>query len=410
MESLYRQIVPGADDRLQRLFQSWQRGRRPRSVRLVFHVDGSAAIECRVGVLCVATGSVPSYVALRLSPVNRADAAWRHQAGWPRAVLSRVSDGILLTNASGQVTFMNPVAEELTAWKEAEAAGQPLQLVLPVPNDAEGPVLLTSRSGRERLITKRTAGGRGEAGITVIRDVADQVRAQDELRQATDSLHQFTYLASHDLQEPLRMVAIYSQLLARKLRPEVADDEVSEYLGYTLQGARRMEALVRDLVAYTEAGVDGPFERVDCKAALEAALANIRPELEESGAQIITGSLPVLWLHQPHIVQLFQHLISNAAGYRGAEPPRIRISAVRSDSEWEFSVSDNGLGIPPQYHSYVFGIFKRLHPGSASVGTGTGIGLAICKRIVERYKGRIWLESEPGRGATFYFTLPGVVK
>ena len=257
-----------------------------------------------------------------------------------------------------------------------------------------------------RALPVKNADGQITRWFGTATDIDDQKRVIEELRQANEGLQQFAYSASHDLQEPLRMIAIYSQLLGRKLENE-SDQEIAEYLGYTIQGARRMEALVRDLLAYTQAGatdVSGALDGANCRTALEIALANLRLSIEETGALIVATDLPVVCAQEIHMVQLFQNLIGNALKYRSGQQPRINIAAVRREAEWEFSVSDNGIGIAEQYHSQIFGVFKRLHPHHPS--PGTGIGLAICKKIIEHYRGRIWVESTEGHGATFHFTLP----
>jgi light-regulated signal transduction histidine kinase (bacteriophytochrome) len=253
----------------------------------------------------------------------------------------------------------------------------------------------------------------GSAEVVFLRDVTAEVRAveerrrcAEELQQAREELRQLAFSASHDLQEPLRMIAVYSQLLGRKLGGTV-DEEITEYLDYTLEGARRMESLVRDLLAYAEAAAefpDEPFEPVDANSALESSLLELRPTIDESGARIVTGRLPAVYVRWDHLVQLFRNLIGNALKYRSDAPPRIAVAAIRRGADWEFSVSDNGIGIPPPYHAHIFGIFKRLHRHGAFLGTG--IGLAICKRIVEHYHGRIRVDSQEGGGATFSFTIP----
>jgi PAS domain S-box-containing protein len=360
-----------------------------------------------------------------------------NEGDWMRAILAGMSDGILRTNAAREVIFLNRAAEELTGWKQVDAMGQPLQTIFRIeivrdlfinsdgsPSkplaDAGEQALLVSRHGKESLITQRTTLLHDEAGaisgsVVMIRDITGQFQAiqnqectLEELRHANQNLKQFSYSATHDLQEPLRMIAIYSQLLSRKLG-QGADEEAAEYLSYMIQGALRMEAFVRALGAYTGAGAaenTSPLEPVDCKSVLDAALASLEPMIEDSGAQIAVGALPVIQAHPIQILQLFQNLVSNAIGYCGEQPPRVEISAIRHHQEWEFSVSDRGIGIPARYHSQVFGIFKRLDARGPSARTG--IGLAICKRIVERYRGRIWVESAEGRGAVFYFTIPVV--
>ena len=219
-------------------------------------------------------------------------------------------------------------------------------------------------------------------------------RSNKELQRANEDLNQFAYSASHDLQEPLRMVAVFSQLLARKYQ-ERLDVEADKYISYTVQGARRMEMLLKDLLAYTVAVNIAPRDIVPVNASrvLQTVFANLNTAIAESGAEVTSdGDLPELRIQEIHLVQLFQNLIGNAIKYRSECPPRVHIKCERQPHEWKISIKDNGIGIPPAYKEQVFGIFRRLH--SSDKYTGTGIGLAICQRIVERYGGRIWVESK----------------
>ncbi len=227
----------------------------------------------------------------------------------------------------------------------------------------------------------------------------------DELRRANEDLEQFAYSASHDLREPLRGVKIFSELLEQRLKGTLGEQEMA-YLEYLRNGAGRLEALVNDLLAYTQVDqADHAGEREPAGQALEAALANLGNAIEESGASIEPGQLPAVQVHTAHLQLVFQNLIGNAIKYRRAGvPPRVDVSARRHNDQWVFAVRDNGIGIEPEYRAAIFGLFKRLH--NQDRYGGTGIGLAICKRIVERHYGRIWVESEVGKGSTFFFTLP----
>jgi light-regulated signal transduction histidine kinase (bacteriophytochrome) len=232
----------------------------------------------------------------------------------------------------------------------------------------------------------------------------DLRRSNEALRRANGDLEQFAFSASHDLQEPLRNVAIYGQLLSRRYGDGL-DEEGRQFLKIVTGGARRMENLVNDLLTYTRAGReegDEP-EIVDANASLEEALSNLSGAIEECGATITHNGLPSLCMRRVHLQQLFQNLIGNALKYRGEEAPRIRVTADRVEDHWRFSVEDNGIGISPEYREKIFGIFKRLHHNGQY--SGTGIGLAICQRLVERYDGRIWVESQLGCGARFFFTI-----
>ena len=229
--------------------------------------------------------------------------------------------------------------------------------------------------------------------------------ANQALRRANDDLEQFAYSASHDLREPLRTVAVYTELLKRHSGDKL-DSKADTFIRYILSGAKRMEALMKDLLSYVQAarGVDEEPSPVDSNEVLNTTLANLQTAILESSASIAAVDLPKVRVHAVHLEQLFQNLIGNAIKYRSEATPQIEIAAQSSSEESTFYIKDNGIGIDPKYANQVFGIFKRLH--SSEAYSGTGIGLAICQKIVERYGGRIWVESELGKGATFCFTLP----
>jgi signal transduction histidine kinase len=225
-----------------------------------------------------------------------------------------------------------------------------------------------------------------------------------ELVRSNRDLEQFASAVSHDLKEPLRAVAGYAALLQRKYGG-LFDDKSDAYLAGTVDGAERMQRLIDDLLSYARVGSrGGEFKPADAEAALTAAVANLRVGIEEAGAVITHDPLPTVRSDPSQLVQLLQNLIANAVKFRGAESPRIHVGAEREAGQWRFRVHDNGIGVEQQFRERIFEIFQRLHPRSAY--PGTGIGLAICKRIVERHGGRIWVESTPGRGSTFFFTIP----
>jgi signal transduction histidine kinase len=229
-------------------------------------------------------------------------------------------------------------------------------------------------------------------------------KGQEDLARSNRDLEQFAYVASHDLQEPLRMVAIYTQLLAERYRGKL-DADADKYIHYAVDGATRMQTLVQDLLAFSRVGRQGTeFKPTDCGAVVELALKNLKAAIEESAARIEYDDLPSVMADSSQLVQLFQNLIGNAVKFHGAEPPLVRISAEKAKQETLFSIADNGIGIAPEHTEIIFAIFKRLH--TRTEYPGSGIGLAICKKIVERHGGRIWVESQPGRGCTFRFTLP----
>jgi signal transduction histidine kinase len=225
-----------------------------------------------------------------------------------------------------------------------------------------------------------------------------------ELRRSNEDLEQFAYVASHDLQEPLRMITNYLQLLRQRYKDKL-DPGADDFIGFALDGSKRMHQLIHDLLTYSRVGTHGKeFVRTDCAQALANALANLHVAIEESRAEITHDSLPTVKGDEVQLTQLFQNLIGNAVKFRGEAVPKIHIGVQRSGAEWEFSVRDNGIGIAPEDFQRIFVVFQRLH--SREKYPGTGIGLSVCKKIVERHGGRIWVESKPGQGTTFYFTLP----
>ena len=252
----------------------------------------------------------------------------------------------------------------------------------------------------ERL--KETTVSRDE----LAKEVEERKLAEAELARSNADLEQFAYVASHDLQEPLRMVASYMQLLERRYEGKL-DKDADAFIAYAVDGAKRIQKMINDLLAYSRVGTHGrEFEATESESAFEYAVANLEQEIEESGGRVTHDPLPAVMADPTQLVQVFQNLIGNAVKFQGESPPRAHVSARKQGREWVFSVSDNGIGFDPKYSERVFIVFKRLHP-SSEYG-GTGIGLAICKRIVERHGGRMWVSSEPGKGSTFYFTLPAV--
>ncbi len=226
----------------------------------------------------------------------------------------------------------------------------------------------------------------------------------EELARSNRELEQFAYVASHDLQEPLRMVTNYVQLLARRYKGKL-DSDADEFIGFAEGGATRMWHLINALLTYSRVETEGKKPQpADCEIALRQSLDNLKVTIEENGALVTHDALPTVMADAPQLTQLFQNLIENAIKFHRDEPPRVHVSASQNGGGWIFLVRDNGIGIAPEYTRRIFTIFQRLH--SREKYAGTGIGLAICQKIVERHGGRIWVESHPGQGATFYFTLP----
>jgi PAS domain S-box-containing protein len=278
---------------------------------------------------------------------------------------------------------------------------------------ANGAVHYVSVSGKPIVDEQGVFRGYRGVGKDITRRKRDEVtlrEAHDELElkardltRSNEELQQFAYVASHDLQEPLRMVSSYTQLLVRRYGDKL-DGDAKEFMEFIVDGAARMKQLIEDLLAFSRVGTRGrEFQMVDSGAALSKALANLRGAQEASGATVTHDAMPTVLVDGTQLTQLFQNLVGNAMKFRGEEPPRIHVSSETRDQVWVFTVKDNGIGLDPQYSDRIFMMFQRLH--NKAEYPGTGIGLAICKKIAERHGGRIWVESQPGQGCIFGFTL-----
>ena len=237
-------------------------------------------------------------------------------------------------------------------------------------------------------------------------EIAAREQVQAALRRSNAELEQLAYVASHDMQEPLRMVASYLQLVAERYG-NALDADGHEFIGYAVDGAKRMQALISDMLTYSRVSTRArPFEATDSARIVATAERHLQVAIEEGGAVITQGELPTVLGDEVQLLQLFQNLIGNAIKFRGHAAPCVHVAAQPAEEGWCFSVADNGIGIAPEYFERIFVLFQRLH--GRREYPGTGIGLALCKRIVERHGGRIWVESMPGRGSVFRFTLPRV--
>jgi PAS domain S-box-containing protein len=341
---------------------------------------------------------------------------------------------IYLIAPDRRLLYMSPSCEQMTGYPSGEFLADPdLMMRIVHPEDrkdveeypAETLESSVSHSQEFRIITKsgetrwidhqcfpicdETGRVIGRRGMNL--DVTERKQAEKELKntlidleRSNQELEQFAYVASHDLQEPLRMISSFTQLLARRYQGRL-DQDADEFIAYALEGTENMQRLINDLLAYSRVGTHGkPPAPTSSGQALDRALENLKLTIEESGAEVSGGDLPVVGADDVQLTQLFQNLVANAIKFRSAKPLEIRIDCEARGGEWVFSVRDNGIGIDPQYFDRIFIVFQRLHERGKY--PGTGIGLAVCKKIVQRHGGRIWVESEPGKGSTFFFSLP----
>ena len=393
------------------------------------HNDLEKRVEERTSALQEAIQSLQKEISER----RRAEEALRESEEKYRSILENIEDGYYEVDLAGHLTFFNDsvcrisgrTKEELMGMNDREYTDQEnakklYQTFNQVYRTGEPRRALdwevirkdgTPKYMEASVSLRKDSSGKPIGFRGIVRDVTERKRAEEALKEKTEELarsnrdlEQFAYVASHDLQEPLRMVTSYVQLLARRYKGKL-DSDADEFIGFAVDGATHMWKLINDLLTYSRVGMRGKeLEPTDCETILNQSLNNLKVAIEEKGAVVTHDPLPTVMAESPQLGQLFQNLIGNAIKFRGNEPPRIHVSASRNGNGWTFSVRDNGMGIAPEYAERIFIIFQRLH--NRKEYPGTGIGLAICKKIVERHGGRIWVESEVGKGATFYFTLP----
>lgn len=348
------------------------------------------------------------------------------------SIIESSDDAIVSKDLNGIIVSWNRGAERLFGYMSAEAVGQSIALIIPPDRlDEETQILDRLKRGdrvEHETIRMRKDGARLNISLTIspvrdangrivgaskiARDITNRVRQEEALKaanaaleQANADLQQFAYSASHDLQEPLRTVMLYSELLQKTCGDKLGDLG-KEFIGHTVQGAERMHNLLKNLRIYTRVSTSDELSgETDAAEALRKALLDLETAIKESGTSINSTHLPRVRMDEFQLEQVFQNLIGNAIRYRSDVVPRVEIAAVRQGEEWLFTVRDNGIGIEQKFAEQIFGMFKRLH--TAAKYPGTGMGLAICKRIIERAGGRIWVDSSPGSGSTFYFTVPG---
>lgn len=347
-------------------------------------------------------------------------------------LLQNVSDAVIATDNEFRIQSWNKAAETIYGWREEEVVGKTMgelmSLVYEQSSREEvmahflskghwiGRISQTRKDGALIPVLSSVTAVKDQQGtvigaVAVNRDITDQLKIEEALRERTRSLQasneelaQFAYAASHDLQEPLRMITSYLQLVAQQYQDQL-DDEAMEFIGYAVDGAKRMRQLIVDLLTYSRIGQQNQgIGQVDLEKILQQVLFNLEVQIQEANIAITHDPLPTITADKTQMLQLLQNLISNAIKFRKDESPRVHISAQQEPVRWVIQISDNGIGMQPEFTKKIFAIFQRLH--TREEYPGTGIGLAICKKIVQKHKGEIWVDSEPGVGSTFSFSIP----
>ncbi len=371
-----------------------------------------------------------SAIARDITERRKAEEALRLSSIYNRSLIEASLDPLVTIGPDGKITDVNEATELVTGYSRNVLIGTDFSNYFTRPEEArkgyqqvfrEGSVLdyaleIQHRNGKLTPVLYNASIYKNESGgvigiFAAARDITEQKKAErmlemklEELARSNAELEQFAYVASHDLQEPLRMIASYLQLLQRKYQGKI-DDKADKYIHFAVDGASRMQNLINDLLEFSRVTTRArDFESVDCDFVLNQVLSNLEVPIKENEVAISYDPLPEITADNVQLAQVFQNLISNAIKFRSEEAPRIHISVKKETDQWLFSVQDNGIGIDPKYSEKIFEVFKRLHRKEEY--PGTGIGLSICKKIVERHRGHIWVESELGKGSTFRFTLP----
>jgi PAS domain S-box-containing protein len=399
--------------------------------------DGSTfPIEIMLSPLESTEGVLVTAAIRDITGRRKADSSLALMEGQYRGLLEAAPDAMLVVNQTGEIVILNLQAEKKFGYRRDELLGQQVTNIIPEGfaerlhadglRSAEDALAQQIDTGIEltglrkdgsafplEIMLSPLESADGTLVTAAIRDISVRKDAEthllqkvEELRKSNEELEQFAYLASHDLQEPLRMVTSYTQLLARRYKGKL-DDDADEFIAYAVDGATRMQRLIQDLLAYSRVGAkEVNLAETSSEEALQRALINLRGAIEETGAIVTFDHLPRVMADDGQLVQLFQNLVGNAIKYQNKGVPEVHVSAeVYSRKKWIFAVRDNGLGIERQYFERIFGMFQRLHKREEFAGTG--VGLAICKKIVERHGGTISVESQPGMGSTFRFILAG---
>jgi PAS domain S-box-containing protein len=391
--------------------------------------DGSRVpIELLVSITLDIEGNPEYYYSFitDITKRKRAEENLKRQA----ALLDLSYEAIFSWDYDGGIISWNHGAERLYGFNSKEAVGSIshdlIKTKFPIPFTEFTEILIkdkiwtgelthTTKDGREIIVESRQQLINNASNNNIVletnRDITERKKTEKkmnktmgELERSNQELERFAYVSSHDLQEPLRMITLYSQLLERRYRDSL-DSDADDFIEYIVENAKRMKQLIDDLLSFSRVNTDvKDFEYVDLEAVLDSVLSSLSMSIEEFNINITHDPLPSLLADSTQMVQVFQNLLINAIKFRGEEPPEIHISAEKGEREWTFSISDNGIGIKPEHQKQIFEVFKRLH--TREEYPGTGIGLSICQKIIRHHGGRIWLESELGKGTTFYFTIP----
>lgn len=341
-------------------------------------------------------------------------------------VQSTTEYAMLFLSPTGMIQSWNPGAERVFGYTEADAIGQHYSMLfIEEDRDSGVPQTELQRAETEKCVTssrwlvRKSGASFWAEGVTSVvsdssgvllgfaklaRNASERQRLEQALERTNDELQRFAFTISHDLQEPLRTVRSYAELLERRYKGKL-DEDANEFIHYMVDGTKRMGQLLKDILAYSQAGREDKTKPEPTQAAnvLQWAHMNVDGLLKQAGGTLTWDPMPTVMVDQTQFASLFQHLFTNSIKFRSTEPPKIHVSAERADHMWQFAVHDNGVGVDPEYHERIFGVFKRLANREIP---GTGIGLAICRKIVEAHGGKIWFESQAGQGATVKFTLP----
>lgn len=404
-------------------------------LELVGAQEGWYSYTSGIALFAIATMALFSFaIALTAYLVNVAENKLRQNEKLARLQVENRKDyAIYMLDPEGNVMSWNAGAERLLGYDASEILGKNFERFFLLEDQqrnkprsllqhtldqkqAESEGWRVRRNGGRFWATSTLSAVFDENHILVgytnlIRNSTRQKEADDRLKQLVSSLERsnqelerFAYIASHDLQEPLRMVSSYTQLLAKKYKDKL-DPEAVEFIDFAVDGAMRMQQLITDLLTYSRVATKGkPFAPTNCNSIVDQAIRNLGIAIKEAQAEVTHDNLPNIVADETQMLQLFQNLLSNAIKFHDKTPPKVHIGVRQENNSWIFSIQDNGIGIAPEYQEQIFLIFQRLH--SRKEYQGTGVGLAICKKIVERHGGKIWVVSEPGKGATFCFTLP----